>query len=472
MKRYGAIRGKRSVLAVWASLGALAVGLLLTAAGSDFGALRSSRPLKRQPASAPQLVSIQPLPSAEGEMCEWMPASASFSLALQQGAAGVASAAVPGSSADVETAKRRPLRVIHDAYPSYSAVAVDVTHNEVVLQDENLFQILVYDRLANTPPTASMTEPKRVIAGEHTKLEFNCGLYVDPQTGDIYSVNNDTMDTMTIFSRDAKGNVPPTRQLSTPHGTFGIGINEERQEMFFTVEHSSSIVVYPKNAVNEDQPLRHIQGNQTRLADPHGIALDTKNNLIFVGNFGSMKEFAAAEAGSSQSQAAPGSGLPRGRAKPGYGKIRPSSITVYPMTAQGDVPPLRVIEGSKTRLNWPVGMTVDSDRGELFVANDAADEILVFRSDASGDVAPTRILKGPRTGIKNPTGLFLDKKNNELWVTNFGNHTATVYRLTADGDTPPLRTIRSGPLEEPALMIGNPGSVAYDSKREQILVPN
>lgn len=463
---------KRSVLVVWTVVGGLAVGFLLTAAMSDSDALHYRHPLARKPRNQPRLVSIQPLPAAEGELCEWVPASASLSLALQQGAAVEAAASPPGSSADVETAKRAPLRVIHDAYPSYSAVAVDVTHNEVVLQDENLFQILVYDRLANTPPTASMTEPKRIIAGERTKLEFNCGLYVDPLTGDIYSVNNDTMDTMTIFSRDAKGNVPPTRQLSTPHGTFGIGINEERQEMFFTVEHSSSIVVYPKNAVNEDLPLRHIQGNQTQLADPHGIALDTKNNLIFVGNFGSRKEFAAAEAGSGQNQAAPGTGLPRGRAKPGYGKIQPSSITVYPMTAQGDVRPLRVIQGPKTRLNWPVGMTLDPDRGELFVANDAADEILVFRSDTSGDVAPIRVLKGPRTAIKNPTGLFLDKKNNELWVTNFGNHTATVYRPTAEGDTPPLRTIRSGPLEEPALMIGNPGSVAYDSKREQILVPN
>jgi DNA-binding beta-propeller fold protein YncE len=117
-------------------------------------------------------------------------------------------------------------------------------------------------------------------------------------------------------------------------------------------------------------------------------------------------------------------------------------------------------------------MAVDSDRGELFVANDAADEILVFSTDASGDVAPIRVLKGPRTGVKNPTGLVLDKKNNELWVTNFGNHTATVFRLTAAGDTPPLRTIRGAPLSAPSLMIGNPGSVAYDSKREQILVPN
>lgn len=53
-----------------------------------------------------------------------------------------------------------------------------------------------------------------------------------------------------------------------------------------------------------------------------------------------------------------------------------------------------------------------------------------------------------------------------------GNHTATVYRRTASGNVAPLRTIRSAPLGKLALAIGNPGAVGYDSKREEILVPN
>ena len=82
------------------------------------------------------------------------------------------------------------------------------------------------------------------------------------------------------------------------------------------------------------------------------------------------------------------------------------------------------------------------------------------------------ILKGPRTGLKNPTGLALDLKNNELWVANFGGHTATAYRLNASGDVAPLRTIRAATEGTPSLMIGNPGAVAFDTKREEILAPN
>jgi DNA-binding beta-propeller fold protein YncE len=100
------------------------------------------------------------------------------------------------------------------------------------------------------------------------------------------------------------------------------------------------------------------------------------------------------------------------------------------------------------------------------------DSILVFDAAANGDVAPVRVLKGPKTLIKNPTGIYVDATNGELWVANFGNHSATAYKLDAAGDTAPLRVIRSAPANEPTLSIGNPHPVAYDTKREQLLVPN
>jgi DNA-binding beta-propeller fold protein YncE len=159
-------------------------------------------------------------------------------------------------------------------------------------------------------------------------------------------------------------------------------------------------------------------------------------------------------------------------ALPGSGRFLPPSINVYRRTASGNTPPLRVIEGPRTQLNWPAGVAIDERRGELYVANDTDNSVLVFRADASGDVAPIRVIEGPNTKLDAPGGVFLDTRNNELWVSNYGNHSLTVFALTADGDTAPLRLIRSGPADSPALMIGNPGAVAYDTKREEILVPN
>ena len=123
-------------------------------------------------------------------------------------------------------------------------------------------------------------------------------------------------------------------------------------------------------------------------------------------------------------------------------------------------------------MNWPSGLAYDPETNELFVANDTGNSVLVFDASADGNVAPLRVLKGPKSLISNPTGVFFDLKNNELWVANFGNHTATVYNSKAVGDTAPLRVIRSAPAKEPSLGIGNPSSPAYDSKRDELLVPN
>jgi DNA-binding beta-propeller fold protein YncE len=156
----------------------------------------------------------------------------------------------------------------------------------------------------------------------------------------------------------------------------------------------------------------------------------------------------------------------------GTGKFDLPSVTVYPKDAEGNVAPLRVIQGPKTQLSWPTGISVDPDRGEIYVANDIGNSITVYSATAGGDAAPIRVLKGPKTLIKNPTGVFVDTVNDELWVANFGDHSGTVYRRTASGDTPPLRTVRSAPRNTSASFINNPFAIVYDSRREEVLVPN
>ena len=432
----------------------------------------------RRPTGYAQLVSIEPMSMMEGATCLWNPVSVSTSLrvALLQEREEASSAATPADQRPVDV-DRSPVRVIHDSNPLFSAIAVAPESNMLVVTDENLFQILEYDRRDNTPPSAKMTEPKRVIGGNLTKAEMMCGVYIDPKTLDTYIINNDTQDWMAVFSKDARGNVAPDRLLATPHGTFGITVDEERQELFLTVEHNNAVVVYRKMAEGEEPPLRYLAGNDSQLEDPHGVAVDTKRNLLIVSNHGSVsyREEGTAPAVFPIRRFGPTvDSLPRSgwRDIQGSGKFEPPSITIHHRDASGNTPPLRIIEGPKTGLNWPMQIAVDEERGELYVANDMDNAILVFRVTDHGDVSPTRSIKGPRTGIRHPTGVALDLKNREVWASSMGNHSASVFPMTANGNVPPLRTIRGGPANEPALMIGNPGAVGYDTKRDEILVPN
>src|ERR1700687_2982521 len=235
-----------------------------------------------------RLVSYDRLPLEAMEECEYQPVAAR--LPAMAGKIPLRAALLQERVAAASgLAQRKPERMIRDPYAAYSAVAVDNTHNEVVLTDENLFNILTYDRQVNTRPT-SVTDPKRIIGGLNTKIEFQCGLYIDPANGDIYAVNNDTIDTLVIFSRKAIGDVVPDRELHTPHGTFGIAVDEEAKELFLTVQHDNALVVFNKTAKGVEAPLRVVQGDNTGLADPHGMALDTKNGLLYVSNHGSTHQ--------------------------------------------------------------------------------------------------------------------------------------------------------------------------------------
>ena len=397
--------------------------------------------------------------------------------AQRDGAAGIAPA-VSGAPRSTIRLERAPSRVIHDPHSSFSAVAVDVTRDEIILEDENLGRINVYNRLDNTPPQAAMTEPKRIIGGSRAKINLNCGVYVDPFSGDIYSVNGDTTDWMTVWTREQKGNVPASRELQTPHRAFGVAVDEDTKELYITIEHSPAVVVYRKTAQVREAPIRILEGDKTQLADVHGIALDTKNQLLYVSNQGATARnlsnvgWARVLKNGVPTWEIPQQGDAWRNFVPGSGTFLPPSITVYPLKASGDTPPVRVIQGPLTRFNWPAHISLDVEHNELFVANTITDEILVFRSNDNGNVAPIRTLKGSRTYLKNPHGVFVDVKNNELVVANFGNHSSTIYSRSASGDTPPLRIIRAAPPDTPAPMFGNIGSLTYDTKREELLVPN
>ncbi len=377
------------------------------------------------------------------------------------------SAVNPTADQKAAVAARKPLRRIHDQYSQYSAVAVDAERDEVVMADENLFQMLVYNRTTNTPANAAMSEPKRRIAGPKTFLELQCAIYIDPKSGDIYSLNNDTERHMTVWGREQQGDVAPKWKLRTPMGSFGLAVDEVADEMLITGQSNNVVAAYPRSAREKDPPAWVLWGAKTLLADPHGIALDTKKNVIFVANFGSTSTPRELQPGEDIRRVATG----RNTVVPGSGRFLPVSITVYDKKARGDVAPVRVITGPRTQLNWPTGLFVDSDREELYVANDGANSILIFHTDANGDAAPLRVLKGPKTQMHYPSSVFVDTKNNELWVANFGNHRVTVYPRTAAGDTAPIRVIRSAPADMPSPSLAN-ARIGYDTKREQILAAN
>jgi hypothetical protein len=352
-----------------------------------------------------------------------------------------------------------PTRVVADPYPTFDGMAVDPENDVVVFSDENRSGLFIYDRKAGSQ-ARGITEPKRHIIGPNTDLGFIAGVALDPKNREAWVVNNDGGG-VDIFSYDQHGDVKPIRELEVPHQSWGLSLDMTRNEIAVTSQQYQGITVYARTASGTDRPLRTIRGDNTQLADPHGVFLDGINNEVFAANHGNWTEM--------RSYADDVVLLP-GEYK--SGRFEQPSIRVYKGDANGNVGPVRTIQGKQTQLAWPMGMHVSRERNEIAVANYGSNSVLVFARNASGDAAPVRVIGGARTGIVGPVGVGFDATNNELWVANYGDHTALVFDATAAGNIEPKRIIRNAPAGTPTTGFTNASAAAYDSKRDELLVPN
>jgi len=141
-----------------------------------------------------------------------------------------------------------------------------------------------------------------------------------------------------------------------------------QDELFVTNGGGDSVTVYARTANGHTAPLRTISGAATGLNGATGLAVDTVNNELVVSN------------------------------------IFGNSVTVYARTANGNVAPLRTISGAATGLNGPLGNAVDTVNNELAVANfvPGSSSVTVYGRTANGNVAPLRTLQGAATGLNIP----------------------------------------------------------------------
>lgn len=443
------LRARKKAILAFAGVVALGSGLALVQRRTMTPPVDATFPLGT---GYPQLISVVDLPDS-GDAClrESPPQditladNAEPSLFSEFNEVSAQAADTP----DTVDVMRPPVRTVWDSDPIYSSVAVDPARDEVVLVDTNTFSLKTFKRTENTPAGERASEARHSITGPKTKLEFNNGLYIDPKTGDATTVAADN-DFLVTFPHGETGDIQPSRTLKVTHRGYALAVDEDKQEMYLSIQYPPQIAIYRKDASGEEKPIRLLKGPATLLSDVHGMTIDTKNKLLLVNNWGHISDELVA----------------------GTGRFDSPSISVYPLDAEGDTPPLRVIQGSKTQMNWPAMMAVDPANGDLFVANDLGESILVFHETDQGDVAPYRVIKGSKTGLSNPTGVFVDTKNHELWASNLGSSSAVAFPLNAKGNQSPLRTIRTAEPTKISLKFGKPSGTAYDSKREQLLVAN
>ena len=105
---------------------------------------------------------------------------------------------------------------------------------------------------------------------------------------------------------------------------------------------------------------------------------------------------------------------------------------------------------------------------EILVTNPFSNAILTFRGGATGEEPPIRVIQGPRTRIRGSDTLEVDPVHNEIYVPS-GNE-LLVFQREAQGDVAPIRIIRAPGLGRGTIAVdpvNNVTIVARSGQKEE-----
>lgn len=87
------------------------------------------------------------------------------------------------------------------------------------------------------------------------------------------------------------------------------------------------------------------------------------------------------------------------------------------------------------------GIVYDPVHDEFTVPQQFAQAILTFRGGANGEEPPLRMIQGPQTKLRDPDRLDVDYVHNEIYVPMDGE--ILVFPRDGNGDVAPIRAIKS-----------------------------
>jgi len=128
------------------------------------------------------------------------------------------------------------------------------------------------------------------------------------------------------------------------------------------------------------------------------------------------------------------------------------AVLTFRGDANGEIPPIRMIQGPKTGLALDDVLTVDPVHNEYFVpVGQGRGVVNVFDRMAQGDVAPIRSIGSRDAGLGGIP--WVDYEHNLLLVEGRGG--LYIYDRTASGDDKPLRIVTGGP-KSGVMQVGGP----------------
>jgi hypothetical protein len=257
-----------------------------------------------------------------------------------------------------------PMRLVgsNTTLTSPRGVAVDTGNGELFVTHGLSGEVTVFRLGANGDAV-----PLRRLFGAATQLGTLSGLAVDATHDELVVRSSNAVR---VFARGAAGNTPPLRSIAGPQTQIDsnprdVALDLGRDQILVThwdvaAPATSAILAFARTASGDVAPLRVIAGPATGITEIHGIAFDPVNDEIFVACATSIRVFAGGANGDVaplRVVAGPATGLAAGpeglaldleRDEVAVGVSADHAIRTFPRAANGDVAPTRSLVGAAT----------------------------------------------------------------------------------------------------------------------------
>jgi hypothetical protein len=235
---------------------------------------------------------------------------------------------------------------------------------------------------------SSARRPRAIatIDGKDTGIDTIRGLAVDAK-GNIFTASQHGVE---VFSAGSNGNARPRTTL----GGQSVGVALDSKGNAFVanlgIAGDKSILEFSPDNTEHTKPVAVIEGRKTGLTELTAIALD-KTGDIYVANYDKGPCRVTAYGPGSNGDIAP------------FATVGGPHTGLFPFAIIGQAAKRPFNPNPDCHVD---GVAVDA-AGDLYVARGDTNQILVFAPGSNGDVAPRRIIEGSRTKLNWPYGLTL-----------------------------------------------------------------